>query len=192
MEALQLLVLELLRRQPAVFADLVNGALPQHQQNQVPHEQGDPRQNDPQHGQSNNAPVQGEPGPGDPGPEQDTPEWCKCGMCRPMPTQMESKCCCTRRMECITVQPLLFHQLVLDGNVLDIAMRYREDVLVLDNPRNSENFRHAAYRQYILWQHGRLGQGNRRVTPSCCVLAIRAHYPSPNGIYTGFRPARLP
>ena len=86
--------------------------------------QGDPRQNDPQHGQGNNAPIQCEPGPGDPGPEQDTLEWCKCGLCRPMPTQIENKCCCTRRMECITVQPL-FHQLVLDGNVLDIAMGYR-------------------------------------------------------------------
>ena len=177
---MRLLILELLCCQPAVFVDLVNGALPQDHQNQVPCEQGDPRQNDPQHGQGNNAPVQCEPGPGDPEPEQDTLEWCKCGMCRPMPTQIDNKCCCTRRMECITVQPL-FHQLVLDENVLDIAMRYREDVLVLDNPRNNENL-----------QHGRLGQGNRRVIPSCCVLAIRACYPSSNGIYTGFRPARLP
>jgi hypothetical protein len=190
LEALQLLALELLRRQPAAFADLVNGAIPQHQ---VPPEQEDPgNQDDPVPEQGVNAlDRQGEPGPDDPGPEQDAPEWCRCGMCRPMPTQVENKCCCTRRMECITAQPL-FHQLVLDGNVLDIAMRYREDVLVLDNARNNENFRHAAYRQYILWQHGRLGQANRRVIPSCCVLAIRARYPSPNGIYTGFRPARLP
>jgi hypothetical protein len=144
LEFLQLLALESLRRQPAVFADLVNGAFPQHRGR--PPEQEDPGNQD------------------DPVPEQ--------GVNAPdMP---------------------LFHQLVLDGNVLDIAMRYREDVLVLDNARNNENFRHAAYRQYIIWQHGRLGQGNRRVIPSCCVLAIRARYPSPNGIYTGFRPARLP
>ena len=163
LDVLQRLALELLRRQPAVFADLVNGEMNMH--------------------------VQPQPGPGTPTPD-DTPDWCKCGLCRIMPTQAENKCCCIRNMPCISTTPL-FQQLVLDGNVLDIAMRYREDVLVLDHPRNNENLRHTAYRQYVLWQHGRLGQGNRRVVPSCCVLAIRVRYPSPNGIYTGFRPARL-
>ena len=92
-------------------------------------------------------------------------------------------------MDCITINAL-FNQLVLDVNVLDIAMRNREYVLVLDHPRNNENFRYAAYRQYVLLQHGRLGQGNRRIIASC-VLAIRARYPSPNGVYTGFLPSCL-
>ena len=56
-----------------------------------------------------------------------------------------------------------FSQLVLDPNVLDLAMRLRKDLLVLDNNRSNENFRHAAYRQYVLWQHGRLARDNRRV-----------------------------
>jgi hypothetical protein len=34
---------------------------------------------------------------------------------------------------------------VLDGNILDVAMRYREDILAMEHPRNNENFRHAAY-----------------------------------------------
>ena len=60
-----------------------------------------------------------------------------------MPTQTENKYCCCKVMPCITTNPL-FSQLVLDGNVLELAMRYMEDILVADPVRNNENFRHAA------------------------------------------------
>ena len=173
-----------MRRQPAVYAVIANGEL------QVGTPIRDPvREPLP-------VPEPDNPDPGDsdhesdPGPPNEVPDWCNCQNCRPMPTQDENKCCTRAERPCITTNPL-FTQLVLDANVLDIAMHYREDVLVLEHPRNNENFWHTAYRQYVLWQHGRLGQGNRRVIPSCCVLAIRYQYPSPNGIYTGFRPARL-
>ena len=77
-----------------------------------------------------------------------------------MPTQEKNKCCCRTERPCITTQPL-FQQHILDGNVLDIAMRYREYFLALDHARNNEHFRHTAYRQFVLLQHGKLGQGNR-------------------------------
>ena len=150
--------------QPAAFADLVNGELP-------------------------GAQPQLDPDP-DPEANPDVPEWCKCGCCVAMPIQLENKCCTQTRRPCITLTPL-FPQLLLDGNALDLAMRYREDFSVLSHVRNNENFRHAAYRQYVLWQYGRLGRGNRRVIPSCCVTAIWRQYPSPNGMYTGYQPARL-
>ena len=107
--AVRRLALELLRRQPAAFADLVEGELANPAGEQVP-----PQPN--------------------PQPE-DGPDWCFCGCC--VPTQEENKCCCRRVMPCITTNPL-FQQLVLDGNVLDIAMRYKENVLVADHARNNK------------------------------------------------------
>ena len=184
MEALRRLALELLRRQPAAFVDLVNGELPVHGQLPSQEQDDEPEDRDPR--QKIETPHQTIETP----PPEGIPEWCFCGHCAPMPTQEENKCCSRRAMPCLTTNPL-FNQLVLDANVLDIAMRYKEDILVIEHPRNNENFRHSAYRQFVLWQHGRLGRGNRVVVPGCCVLAIRARYPSPNGIYTGFRPARL-
>lgn len=150
METLQRLAIELLHTQHTVFADLVNGEFIQIHN----------RQDD----------LGGAPTPP---PQNDQPEWCKCGPCRVMPTEIENKCCTRSVRPCITSTPL-FQQLVLDANVLDIAMRYREDVLVVEHPRNNENFRHSACRQCVLWQHGRLGQGNRRVVP-VAVLMPFAH-----------------
>ena len=177
------LAAELLRRQPAVLADLVSGELPALQNDQ---QLGEPSQPDPNQQQPAKAPepvaelpppdpevpepVAEVPEPDPEAPLDGPPDWCNCGHCQVMPRQAENKCCCRRRSQCTSTLDL-FQLIVLNGNVLDIAMRYREDVLALDHPRNNENVRHMAYRQFILWQHGRLGQGNRRVVPSCCVLA---------------------
>ena len=128
-DVLRRLTLELLRRQPAVFADLVNGEMVEHIQNQEQLQQDE----------LPDAP------PEDERPHNDIPDWCKCGLCQNMPTQEENKCCSSRKMPCITTTPLL-QQLVLDGNVHNLAMLYREDVLVMDQPQNNDNFRHTAYR----------------------------------------------
>ena len=64
---LRRLALELLRQQPAGFADLENGEIAC----------GDGLQ------------------PPNPPSDNNVPEWCYCGHCTPMPTQEEKKCCTT-------------------------------------------------------------------------------------------------
>ena len=120
------------------------------------------------------------PGPSD----QLSPTWCKCGVCIPMPTPDENKCCGKRT--CITSYAL-FQQLCIDRNTLILAIRSRTDIRTdpLDVSMNS--MRKQAYRQYVLWTLGRLGKGERRVNPSCVVKMVRAAYPSADGAYMGFR-----
>lgn len=117
------------------------------------------------------------------------PDWCVCGKCREMPTDAEKVCC--RKERCITLLPD-FSVLVLDEAVLALGRMYRRDILVFDDDAdlNRAN-RHQGYRQYILWSHGRLGAGDRRVIPSCCVWKIRDKYPDPFGQYKGFVHGRL-
>lgn len=119
------------------------------------------------------------------------PEWCVCTNCREMPTQEENLCCGNEPEYCISRVPD-FQLLMLDEAVLALARAYREDVLAVphDVDFNRGN-RHAAYRQFTLWQHGRLGAGVRRVIPSCCVWRIRDKYPDQFSLYTGFLPGRL-
>ena len=63
---------------------------------------------------------------------------------------------------------------VLDSAVLPIARNFRNDVYTLPQEEEEEAdenkaMRHAAYRQFVLWQFGKLGKGDRRVIPSCCI-----------------------
>nr|XP_002733146.1 PREDICTED: uncharacterized protein LOC100375713 [Saccoglossus kowalevskii]XP_002740601.1 PREDICTED: uncharacterized protein LOC100368389 [Saccoglossus kowalevskii] len=163
-ERLEHITLELFRRQPGACADLVL------------QEGSDPTISNPP---PDPLPV--------PKPNETTPPWCKCGQCINMPTQIENKCCVVRQgQECLTGS-WLFQHLVLDGDVLEVAMRVVADVYAENPLRDNACFRHYAYRQFIYWQYGRLGKGNRRVVPSCCVWAVRRRFPSPNNVYVGFK-----
>ena len=118
-------------------------------------------------------------------------DWCKCGRCREMPTVEERLCCRRTPGSCVT-QNNEYRRVVLDRAVLLVTLMYRNDLFALIDEPTINELRHTAYRQYVLWKYGHLGRGNRVVVPSCSVWCIRDCYPSLNGIYTGYRPRRLP
>jgi hypothetical protein len=113
-----------------------------------------------------------------------TPDWCVCGRCRPMPHEIENKCC--KLKKCITLTSR-FTKLYLDPDVLELCIRNRADIRNDQEDNSTRAFRKAAYRHFILARHGHLGKGNRRVCPSCVVLKIRENFPSVTGIYMGYR-----
>ena len=130
--------------------------------------------------------------PPSPPARDDAPPWCHCGRCREMPRPEEQLCCRRRDGPCIlqTAQRDI-NAVVLGRNVLLVAIRHMNDLFAYDEQPGNDSYRHAAYRQYVLWRFNRLGSGNRVVIPSCVVWSIRDTYPSINGTYTGFKVARL-
>lgn len=80
----------------------------------------------------------------------------------------------------------LFQNLCIDRHVLGLAIRARCDIRVEPLDFSMSSFRKAAYRQFILWEHGYLGKGNRRIIPSCAVKKVRGQYPAPDNVYMGF------
>ncbi|KAH3704768.1 hypothetical protein DPMN_079829 [Dreissena polymorpha] len=101
----------------------------------------------------------------------ESPDWCVCvcEKCREMPTQAERICCEKEPRHCFSLMPSEtksydtlgdFTVLVLDPAVLRLARLQRRDILLLDDADEEDPHkanRHAAYRQYIMWEHGRLG-----------------------------------
>ena len=135
-----------------------------------------------------NAGSSGTPGADDPqpsGPHQATPPFCVCEQCTEMPTEKENICCKEKRL--CRSQGQTFNNICLDSDSLATVIRSLADTYVFTPTYDNRAMRHAAYRQYIMWQHGHLGRGHRKVIPSCCVWKIRKHYPSPDAHYTGYK-----
>ena len=108
----------------------------------------------------------GPPEPHNPLPTS-APDWCVCGYCRPMPQEIENKCC--RQKNCITLTSR-FAKICLDPDVLELCIRNTGDIRNDQEDNSTRAFRKAGYRQFVLARHGHLGKGNRRVCPSCAVL----------------------
>ena len=117
---------------------------------------------------------------------QPLPSWCKCGRCREMPIPTENVCC--RQQPCITTAAM-FNTNVLNTEVLSISIAIvgRCDDFADLPEYTPTSYRKAAYRQWVMWQHGYLCRHNQKVVPSCVVWAIHNVYPSPDGVYLGFK-----
>lgn len=115
------------------------------------------------------------------------PSFCRCLRCQQMPSREENKCCGQRMCRS---ESHVFKNICIDRENVSTAIRNMADTYVFTPVYENKAMRHASYRQYVMWQHGHLGSGKRIVIPSCCVWAIRRAYPSPDGLYTGFKPGR--
>ncbi|XP_070550697.1 P2X purinoceptor 7-like [Ptychodera flava] len=125
--------------------------------------------------------------------------WCSCGKCSAMASQVECICCqkcdfLQSRPElepnsCITehvdFKVVCLHPAVLGTAFIrqELNRKRRHTDTVESETLSNKQYRLAAYRQFIAWGHSwqRLGQGVRKVVPSCVVTAIRNKYPKGDG-----------
>ena len=114
------------------------------------------------------------------------PNWCKCGKCKSEEDPVDRICCKNHPKN---HENFHFYHICLDQQTLEIALINNCDWLNMPRVFNNSKFRNTAYRQYILWFHGKLGYRNRKRIPSCIKWAIRSHYPEPDGVYTGYHEA---
>ena len=94
-----------------------------------------------------------------------------------MPTPAERVCRRLRPGNCIAMRPEV-ELYLLDPGILGLSQLYRCDLVTEDPVHTNASRRHDAYRQYVLWRHGRLGAGVRRVISSCMVWRIRVGHGS--------------
>ena len=127
-------------------------------------------------------PGESEPRPND--PQASGPSWCVCGKCKEMGNPTENVCC--QKVKCITNYEEFF-SLCVNHMVLTLGILDNADTRADPIDYSPAKYRKTAYRHYILWHYGYLRRGVRRVIPSCVVWAIRHWYPSPTGVYMGFR-----
>lgn len=101
-----------------------------------------------------------------------------------MPRAVENVCC--KKKDCFTLTQR-FLKLCLDPDILQLCILNRADIRNDPFDNSTQQFRKAAYRQFILDKHRCLGRGRRKVAPSCPVWKVRGRYPAPTSVYMSLR-----
>lgn len=131
-------------------------------------------------------------------------DWCNCGECILMHTDMECHCCNESEIitnirgsdDCIT-HHASFESVVINIDALNTARHHlilnaiSNDCKKYLKSNNKRVRRHIAYKQFVFWMNSwtTLGKKNRKGIPSCVVKAVRSEFPEQGGTYTGFQAA---
>ena len=132
--------------------------------------------------------------------EQSDENWCTCENCVHVPNIPERLCFQSTSEEiiggkidnkkCISLTDA-FHDVCLNKNVLETALgtwrEFTDEELGISN----KSYRFIAYRQFISWIFGWIGEDARKVIPSCGVNKIRMEFPAPDNIYIGYKDSSL-
>lgn len=130
-------------------------------------------------------------------PRKGNIDWCLCGGCKAMETEIESLCCLDTNEimdeyfdgnQCISDSEG-FESVCLSKHSLKAAITAKKYYKTKkDDPNNeqkpeqkpkpipNEAFRYAGYRQFVFWVYDNLEQGERKVIPSCAVWKIRERF----------------
>ncbi|XP_056435161.1 P2X purinoceptor 7-like [Gadus chalcogrammus] len=131
--------------------------------------------------------------------QQDVSEWCRCGKCATMPTEVENICCMkipqvTRRLReveqqqtCMVDHPGLEPVCLNVYSIQNARQIYRADYGPLNLRRIHNRYRYPSYRSFVSWCWGLLGRSIRVVLPACVVLRIRSEFPAEEGHNVGFK-----
>ena len=82
--------------------------------------------------------------------------FCICEYCQEMPSDKERVCCKEWRL--CRSRTSAFQNIYLDSDNLATAIRSLADTYIFTPIYDNRAMRHAAYRQYIMWIHGHLGE----------------------------------
>ena len=132
--------------------------------------------------------------------EGDESDWCTCGCCATMETEVKCYCCGESSLICETIihetgkkcatEVNIFKKTIEDREILELQSKFQRGIITdSEGIIVPDSLRHTAYATFL--QIGSLrscGKGRRYILPSCVVERIRELYPSPDGNYTDFQP----
>ena len=137
--------------------------------------------------------------------DQPISNWCDCNKCVVMSTDLE--CYCRRKsgliadaiigdkkVHCVT-EVDIFKSTIEDKEVLELSA-YRDTRKQLPTEKDGsikpEALRYATYHTFLnICTIRNPGKSRRFVLPACVVNKVRELYPSPDGIYTDYKPAKF-